>query len=66
VICLNQHICCSGHPSAVVRDPAYLDLFGERAASGLAFYAHAHDHTHEPALFPGGPEAATPTAEREP
>ena len=49
VICLNGHVCCSGHPESVVRDPAYVDLFGARAAAGLALYAHAHDHTHEPA-----------------
>jgi zinc transport system ATP-binding protein len=64
VICLNQHICCSGPPSTVVRDPAYLDLFGERAASGLAYYAHAHDHTHEPALFPGRADEPDPAVDR--
>ena len=29
VICLNGHICCSGTPSAVVKDSAYIELFGE-------------------------------------
>src|SRR5690606_904154 len=28
VVCLNQHVCCSGHPQAVTNDPAYLALFG--------------------------------------
>ena len=46
VICLNQHICCSGVPEAVSRHPAYLALFGERAAS-LAVYSHHHDHEHD-------------------
>ena len=46
VICLNGHVCCSGHPSSVVRHPAYIELFGTRAASGLAVYTHEHDHTH--------------------
>ena len=46
VICLNGHVCCSGHPASVVRHPAYIDLFGTRAASGLAVYTHEHDHTH--------------------
>jgi len=45
VICLNGHVCCSGLPDAVSQDPAYLELFGE-AASGVAVYAHRHDHHH--------------------
>ncbi len=45
VVCLNHHICCSGHPEAVTRDPAYRALFGT-AADALAIYAHHHDHTH--------------------
>lgn len=47
VICLNNHICCSGHPEAVTQDPAYLDLFGEHVAAGLAVYTHHHDHQHD-------------------
>ncbi len=46
VVCLNQHICCSGHPAKVTRDPAFAVLFG-RAAQGLAFYTHTHDHHHD-------------------
>jgi zinc transport system ATP-binding protein len=46
VICLNRHICCEGHPEAVMRDPAFLELFGARAASELTLYAHHHDHAH--------------------
>lgn len=42
VVCLNQHICCSGTPEAVKLDPAFIHLFGESAA----FYAHKHDHQH--------------------
>ena len=45
VVCLNGHVCCSGLPDAVSRDPAYLELFGE-AASAVAFYSHDHDHHH--------------------
>lgn len=48
VICLNQHICCSGHPSAVSTDPAYRTLFASDAMdSQLAIYNHHHDHHHE-------------------
>jgi zinc transport system ATP-binding protein len=46
VVCLNHHICCSGHPEAVTRDPAYRALFGT-AADALAIYAHHHDHQHD-------------------
>jgi zinc transport system ATP-binding protein len=46
VVCLNRHICCSGHPDKVSRDPAFTALFGNMARS-LAFYTHRHDHTHE-------------------
>ena len=29
VVCLNGHICCSGTPSSVVKNPEYIKLFGE-------------------------------------
>lgn len=40
VVCLNQHICCSGHPETVTQHPAYLALFGRR--HDLAIYTHHH------------------------
>lgn len=46
VICLNQHVCCSGSPQAVTADPAYRALFGAKAAETIAIYRHEHDHTH--------------------
>ena len=45
VICLNGHICCSGTPSSVSKNPAYIELFGD-AASTLSLYKHHHDHSH--------------------
>lgn len=47
VICLNQHICCHGHPEHVSNDPAYLSLFGRRHAEAVALYQHDHDHQHD-------------------
>ena len=47
VICLNQHICCSGHPESVSTDPAYLQLFGIKEGEGIAVYEHHHDHQHD-------------------
>jgi zinc transport system ATP-binding protein len=46
VICLNQHICCSGHPEKVTNDPAYLALFGPGQRPQMAIYTHHHDHSH--------------------
>lgn len=47
VICLNQHICCQGHPEQVSSDPAYLALFGGRVKPQVALYTHRHDHQHD-------------------
>ena len=46
VICLNGHICCSGTPNSVAKNPAYIKLFGEHTASTLSLYEHHHDHSH--------------------
>ncbi len=46
VICLNQHVCCSGGPEKVARDPEYIKLFGKEHAEAFGVYRHHHDHTH--------------------
>lgn len=48
VICLNQHICCTGHPQVVSQHPAYLELFGSRMAQDLAIYRHQHHCVEHP------------------
>jgi len=45
VICMNGHICCSGHPETVSNSSEYLELFGQSAAP-VATYTHHHDHHH--------------------
>ncbi|MDF3033863.1 MAG: znuC [Alphaproteobacteria bacterium] len=40
VVCLNTHVCCSGHPAHVTADPSYQKLF-------VAPYQHEHDHRHD-------------------
>jgi zinc transport system ATP-binding protein len=45
VVCLNQHICCTGTPATVSRDPAFLKLFGPLAGN-LAIYTHDPEHRH--------------------
>lgn len=50
VICLNQHVCCQGHPEVVTNHPAYLALFGQTAPIAkptIAIYTHHHDHHHD-------------------
>ncbi len=47
VICLNQHVCCHGHPEQVSNDPAYLELFGKSGAAAMAVYTHHHNHSHD-------------------
>ena len=46
VICLNSHVCCTGHPDDVSEHPEYIKLFGN-ALDGLAVYSHHHDHEHD-------------------
>jgi zinc transport system ATP-binding protein len=66
VVCLNGHVCCSGRPDSVSRDPEYLALFGPRVAETLGIYAHDHDHRHdlagEPVTAPDAAPNATPGA----
>ena len=47
VLCLNGHLCCSGHPEAISHHPAYLALFGSGVEPNLAVYTHQHDHQHD-------------------
>lgn len=51
VVCINQHVCCSGTPEAVSAHPEFVALFGKMQApttpAHLAVYTHHHDHEHE-------------------
>ena len=47
VICLNQHVCCTGHPRVITRHPEFVSLFGSHVANSLAIYQHSHDHRHD-------------------
>ncbi|WP_380177621.1 zinc ABC transporter ATP-binding protein ZnuC [Kalamiella sp. sgz302252] len=47
VLCLNQHICCSGTPEAVSKHPEFISMFGPRGAEQLAIYRHHHNHRHD-------------------
>jgi len=47
VVCLFHHICCSGEPHVVTRDPEFIALFGDDMARLMAVYHHEHHHEHE-------------------
>ena len=47
VICLYHHICCSGEPQAVAKDPEFITLFGNDMAKMMSVYQHTHDHSHD-------------------
>jgi len=48
VVCVNQHVCCSGSPQQVTQHPEYQALFGVPGAeNSLAIYSHHHDHVHD-------------------
>lgn len=50
VICLNQHVCCSGNPQNIHDNPEFLAIFGQ-GFDEISLYEHHHDekaceHTH--------------------
>ena len=47
VICLYHHICCSGTPQVIAKDPEFIALFGNDMAKMMSIYQHAHDHAHD-------------------
>ncbi len=42
VMCLNQHVCCSGTPDIVTAHPAFITMFGNHMAQSLTVYRHDH------------------------
>lgn len=46
VVCLFHHVCCSGEPQVVTKDPEFISLFGDDMAKLMAVYHHSHDHHH--------------------
>ena len=47
VLCLYKHICCSGAPQQIAKDPEFLSMFGKDMANMLSIYQHSHDHNHD-------------------
>jgi|TARA_B100001939_G_scaffold293929_1_gene266744 zinc transport system ATP-binding protein len=46
VLCLSNHICCSGQPQQVAKDPEFISMFGEDMANMMAVYQHTN-HTSQ-------------------
>ena len=47
VVCLYHHICCSGAPESVARDPEFISMFGKDMAQMMSVYQHSHNHDHD-------------------
>lgn len=49
IICLNGHICCSGHPDDVEKHEEYKKITGHKEIAPYEFttYKHEHDHCHD-------------------
>jgi zinc transport system ATP-binding protein len=47
VLCLYKHICCSGEPQQIAKDPEFLSMFGKDMANMMSIYQHSHDHNHD-------------------
>lgn len=46
VLCLYHHVCCTGAPHIITKDPQFAAIFGEEMAQRMAIYHHSHNHTH--------------------
>ncbi|WP_343128020.1 zinc ABC transporter ATP-binding protein ZnuC [Buchnera aphidicola (Takecallis taiwana)] len=46
VICLNNHICCSGSPKTITKNLKFISMFGTESLYKLALYPHKHNHVH--------------------
>ena len=42
VLCLSNHICCSGKPQQVAKDPEFISMFGKDMANMMAVYQHTN------------------------
>ena len=46
VLCLYNHICCSGKPQHITKDPEFISMFGKDMANMMAVYQHSNSHDH--------------------
>jgi zinc transport system ATP-binding protein len=46
VICLFHHICCSGKPETISKNPEFTSIFGKDMSKLMSVYNHYHNHSH--------------------
>ena len=46
VLCLSNHICCSGQPQQVAKDPEFISMFGKDMANMMAVYQHTNHRSN--------------------
>jgi zinc transport system ATP-binding protein len=46
VICLFHHICCSGKPDVISKNPEFTKIFGKDMTKLMSIYNHYHTHNH--------------------
>lgn len=63
VVCINQHVCCTGSPEAVSQNSEYRRLFPDANLRGIGLYRHHHDHRHDLAGHIHQVRATTPSPE---
>ena len=51
VLCLSNHICCSGKPQQVAQDPEFISMFGKDMANMMAVYQHTNNHSNSDSNF---------------
>ena len=51
VLCLSNHICCSGKPQQVAQDPEFISMFGKDMANMMAVYQHTNNSSHSDSKF---------------
>ena len=54
VLCLSNHICCSGKPQQVAQDPEFISMFGKDMANMMAVYQHTNNPSHSDSNFLNG------------
>ena len=47
VLCLYHHICCQGHPSSILNNEQFSDLFADQINDLMTTYEHHHNHQHK-------------------
>jgi zinc transport system ATP-binding protein len=50
VLCLSNHVCCSGKPQQIAEDPEFISMFGKDMAKMMAVYQHTNNINHNQSI----------------